>query len=441
MAGDTLISGARAGEIVTSVETLIRAGELRPGDALPTVRSLAERLGVSPTTVAAAYRDLQSRGLASGNGRRGTRVAARPPLAGPARGPSVIPAGSRDLTSGNPDPGLLPDLGPYLKRLEFHPRLYNEPTHRADLLTLAAAQFRQDGISPEFLAVTGGALDGIERVLDAQLRPGDRVVVEDPGYPPLTDLVGALGLQPVPVFVDDSGLLPDELERALASQVAAVVIAPRAQNPYGAALDERRRRELEKLLRKWPEALVVEDDHAGDMAGAAAHTLTAGRQRWAVVRSVAKALGPDLRLAVMAGDAGTVSRVEGRQLLGTGWVSHILQQLVVALWKDPATAALVERAARTYAERRLALVQALAARGVEAHSRSGLNVWVPVADEAAAVARLLESGWAVNPGEAYRHRAGPAVRITTSTLQPAEAAAVAAALAGPSELPTRTRSA
>jgi len=353
----------------------------------------------------------------------------------------VIPAGSRDLTSGNPDPALLPDLVPYLKRLEFHPRLYNEPSHRADLLTLAAARFRADGISPEFLAVTGGALDGIERVLDAQLRPGDRVVVEDPGYPPLIDLVGALGLQPVPVSIDDSGLEPEALERALGGQVASVVIAPRAQNPYGAALVERRRRELERVLRKWPEVLVVEDDHAGPVAGAPAQTLAAGRQRWAVVRSVAKSLGPDLRLAVLAGDAGTVSRVEARQLLGTGWVSHILQQLVVALWQDPATEALEERAARLYAERRQSLLDALAGRGLEAHGRSGLNVWVPVPDEAAAVARLLEAGWAVNPGETYRHRSGPAVRITTSTLEPAEAPAVAAALAGPSELPARTRSA
>jgi DNA-binding transcriptional MocR family regulator len=119
--------------------------------------------------------------------------------------------------------------------------------------------------------------------------------------------------------------------------VQALVITTRAQNPFGSALDERRARELRALLRRHPEVLVLEDDHGGSVAGAPARTLcTDGIERFAVVRSVSKALGPDLRLALLAGDAATIARVEGRLALGIRWVSHLLQRTVAALLADKA---------------------------------------------------------------------------------------------------------
>ena len=63
----------------------------------------------------------------------------------------------------------------------------------ARLVELAQADFAADGINGD-LAVVGGALDGIERVLQTELRPGDRVVVEDPSWPRIADLLHALGL-------------------------------------------------------------------------------------------------------------------------------------------------------------------------------------------------------------------------------------------------------
>ncbi|TMA64590.1 MAG: aminotransferase class I/II-fold pyridoxal phosphate-dependent enzyme, partial [Deltaproteobacteria bacterium] len=193
--------------------------------------------------------------------------------------------------------------------------------------------------------------------------------------------------------------------------------------------DPARARELRAVLGKHPDVLVVEDDHAGPVAGAPAVSVCHGRERWALVRSVSKSLGPDLRLAILAGDATTVARVEGRQSVGTGWVSHLLQDLVTTLWSDSATDRLLARAADTYATRRDALGRALAAHGIEAHGRSGLNVWVPVVEEAAIVAGLAQAGWAVRAGERYRLKSGPAVRVTVAGLAPRDADRLAAALA------------
>jgi DNA-binding transcriptional MocR family regulator len=423
------VTGRHAQEIVASVEAAVHAGQLVPGDALPTVRELAAELEVSPGTVAAAYAALRRRGLVVTAGRRGTRVSGRPPL--PARPAPPRRAGTRDLVSGNPDPELLPAIGPVLAGLAPGVRLYSESPNLPALVDLAHAQLDEDGVPAGPIAVVSGALDGIERALAAHARPGDKVAVEDPGYPPVFDLLAALGLAPEPVRVDRGGPLPDALDRALAARPVALVATPRAQNPTGAALGAERAAELARVLDRHPEVLVLEDDHAGQVAGAPYRTLAAGRRRWAVVRSVSKALGPDLRLAVLRGDQDTVGRVEGRQLLGPGWVSHLLQATVAALWADPVTGRLLERAAGAYAERRSALVAALARHGIAGYGDSGLNVWVPVLEEVRPAAALLGAGWAVAAGEPYRLRSAPALRVTVAALRDREEAdQLAAALAG-----------
>ncbi|HET8647218.1 MAG TPA: GntR family transcriptional regulator, partial [Vicinamibacteria bacterium] len=178
MAQTSSIGGRTASQLVASVEGAIRDGRLRPGAALPTVRALAASAGISPATVAAAYRALRLRGLVSAHGRRGTRVTHRPPVSAPAAPP--LAPGLRDLADGNPDRAFLPPLEAALRRVCGRPRLYDDVTHDPRLRALAAAQLAADGIAAENLAVVAGALDGVERVLQAQLRAGDRVAVEDP---------------------------------------------------------------------------------------------------------------------------------------------------------------------------------------------------------------------------------------------------------------------
>lgn len=411
-----------------------------PGEPLPAVRSLAAGLGVSPTTVAAAFKDLRSRGLVVTRARSGVFVSWRPPVGGVWQG-MTAPAGVRDLASGNPDPELLPDLAPALRRIEAPRQLYGGDPADPQLLELARAEFGKAGIDAEDVAVVSGALDGIERALAAQLRPGDVVAVEDPGFAGLFDLLRASGYALRPVAIDGRGMTPSALATAVDDGASAVVLNPRGQNPTGASLDRDRAAALRGVLDRAPEVMILEDDHLGPIAGAPRHTLTAGRASWAAARSLAKSLGPDLRLAVLAGDPHTISRVRGRQAVGPGWVSHLLQRTAVALMTDKKVTDLLKRAAATYTERRETFITALAKHGIEADAPSGLNVWIPIPDETAVVQALQAEGWAVAPGAPFRLQAKPAIRVTISSLKPAESEPLAAAIARSLEPSPRTRSA
>lgn len=397
------------------------------------MRGLATALGTSPGTVSSAYRMLRERGFVVGHGRRGTRVAPKPALRAPVQDVSPPPVPARgDLSIGLADPQLLPPIGPALARIDVDARLAVGRLEAADpdLVEAARRAFDADGVAAESLAVVSGAMDGVERVLGAHLRPGDRVIIEDPGYPPIRDVLLALSLVSVPVPVDDSGLIADRFEAALARGVQAVVTVPRAQNPLGAAVDADRARELRALLAGHEDVLIVEDDHASLVAGAPSWSLaTRSWPRWAVIRALSKMLHPDLRVAVAAGDPATIARVGGRQALGPRWVSHILQATAAELLNDRAFEHVVTRAREVYAARREALIGALAQRGVPAHGRSGLNVWVPVREEAPVVRALLDAGWLVAAGEQFRFASAPGIRVTIATLDESDAPEVAALIA------------
>lgn len=430
---------ASANELAIDFERRVREGVLIPGDRLPPVRTLAAELGIAPNTVAGAYRRLAERGITIGRGREGTFVTGRPPVTvfsepGP-------PAGLLDLYSGNPDPKLLPDLQRTLQRLDGSTVLYGCRSVDESLAEQGIRALAADGIATEHVAVVSGGLDGLERVLQAHLRRGDRVGVEDPGYPPVIDLVGAMGLAAVPVEIDDEGPRQESLEEALGKGVAAVVVTPRAQNPFGSAISHERAAGLRSILGEYPEVLIVEDDHAAAVAGARMNSLTPGPERWAMIRSAAKTYGPDVRLALLAGDAVTIRRVEGRQRLGPGWVSHMLQRLVAELMVDQEVNDGMASAASIYESRRGAMLNALHERGIDAHGISGLNVWVPVPDESTAVGAMASRGFAVRAGNRYRIRSSPGVRITVASLDEGQADEVADALYGAvTELGSVTRS-
>ena len=411
------VSGRTAAAIAASIERQLPGSPV--SSPLPPVRALASRLRVSPATVASAYKLLRDRGLVAGDRRRGTRRVQAADLAETAaaeKAPGDIEI--VDLSNSLPDPLLIPvphasviaDLRPDGGPVD------------ASLISFAAAEFEVDAIPADNLLVAAGAFDAIERILWEDLRPGDRVALEDPAAPELRDLITTAGFGPVPVAVDSEGPDPDSLNAAIRGGCRAAIVTPRAQNPTGAAITAARAEALRQVLRRASGLLLVENDYAGPIAGVGYQPLrTTAVERWAVVRSTSKFLGPDLRLALVAGDRLTIGRVRQRQALGARWPSRIIQRLVLDVWSDPGGARRLARVAEAYAHRRTALQHALAGEGFETLAQSGFNIWLPVREETAAVLGLRARGWMVAAGERFRLRSGPGLRITTSALDVAAA--------------------
>ncbi|MDN3295725.1 aminotransferase class I/II-fold pyridoxal phosphate-dependent enzyme [Streptomyces ficellus] len=423
MATQYSISGSTAREIAASVERAVAGGALGPGAALPPVRRLADGLGISPGTVATAYKELRQRGIVVTRGRGGTVVAQTPSVG--SRRPPKVPQGVRDLAGGHPDPAFLPELRPP-SPVSPVPGSRRASPRLASLEELTREWFARDGVPSERVTFAHGALDCIGRLLSTELKPGDSVAVEDPGFHHLLDLVPALGLRMVPVAVDDEGLVPEALRAALRAGARALVCSPRGQNPMGGRFSRERRDALMGVLDGFPGVLVIEDDHNADVSGAPSYSLAAaGLPRWAQVRTVSKHLGIDLRWAGLACDETTLARHDGRMLLTSGWISHVLQETVARLLADREVKRLVARAEEAYTERRRALIGELARRGIAAHGASGINVWVPVRDESAVVNGVRSHGWWVAAGARFRIATPTAVRVTTAMLEPADAARLA----------------
>jgi len=416
------ISGQTSAAIAHSIEAEVRSGRALAGATLPTVRSLASDLGVSTSTVADAYRTLRERGLIRTDGRRGTTVSHRPSIS-KVWSPSPPRPGLRNLADGNPDPAFLPSVSSAMRSSAAEPALYGAPRKVPALVEACLRDLAKDGLRVDDVAIVSGAIDAIGRILQAHLSVGDAVAVEDPSFPPLFDVLHALGLEARPVVLDGSGPDPSAVERALHQGAQALIVTPRAQNPTGALITNERSKELRRVLRRYPDVLVVEDDTGGlATADPLAPVTDRSRARWAFVRSFSMVYGPDVRTGLIAADDVTLSRLEGRQWVTGGWVSHILQRLVAQLLDDADANHLVQLARRTYRERRETLVDALHEEAIETPSRSGFNVWVPLTTESETVSALEAAGWAVAHGEPFRVASGPGIRVTASTIVAEEAA-------------------
>lgn len=426
------ISGTSAAEIAGSVRDQVASGELAPGAMLPPVRALASDLGVNRNTVALAYRRLVEAGVAETRGRGGTVIAAVPQLAREGTG---LGGDRVDLASGNPDPQLLPDILAAARSGHYRQPLYGVPAVDETLDAYARDDFAEDVEQTFRTLVAHGAVDATERLLNAHLTRGDLVAVEDPCFLASIGTLQLNGYRPAPVQVDGEGMRPESLRAALEGGARAVVCTPRAHNPTGASLTAERAADLHTVLTAHPQALVIEDDHFSAVSTRPYCRITpATTARWALVRSVSKFLGPDLRLALVATDTESAMRLGARLSAGTTWVSRLLQHTARELLADPGMHELYGRAREAYAHRSGLLIQQLHVHGIEVpHQPDGLNVWVELdVDGRSVVQALAELGWAVRPGHLFAH--GPsahrgAIRVTSSTLTEPQAEAFAAELA------------
>jgi DNA-binding transcriptional MocR family regulator len=419
--------------IAGALSAAIDRGALAPGTRLPPIRRAARELQVAPATVSAAWSQLARAGLIETDGRRGTRV--RQAVAGPRRYRRALssPDGFRvDLSTGLPDPALLPDLHGALRRV---PRDEQQHSYLEDPVVpmLRALLVESWPFPVEQLSVVDGAMDAHSQFVAAHLRFGDRVAVEQPCFPPLLDLLEMAGVVPLPVAYDVQGPVVSDLRAALQAGAKAFFFQPWGQNPSGQSLSPARAEALAAALAGL-DVVVVEDDSAGGSPSAA--PLSLGDHlpgQTVLVRSYSKTHGPDLRLAAIGGPRAVVDPIVERRYLGQGWSSRLLQSILVDLLTSARSRSVVGRAQRTYAERTASMADALEAQGVVVPGRDGINLWVPVADQAAALLHLAGAGvraasgdpsWITPPGEAH-------IRITTASIADghADLAALVAAAA------------
>ncbi|HEX5689661.1 MAG TPA: PLP-dependent aminotransferase family protein, partial [Roseiflexaceae bacterium] len=250
-------------QLAHDIQRRIRSGALPPGARLPTVRELAQQLGVTRLTIHSAYSELQSGGWVEATVGRGTFVSthAVPPstLAQPGRELSAQSMMS-DMMRMAQLPGLSslsmaePATDLYPLR-EFKQALdealgggaavlnYSPPQGDPLLRTILAEQLRDRGVrvGPDELLITSGASQALSLITQVLARPGDAVIVEQPTYLGLLNTLSAQGMRPIGVPVDQDGLVVDALEPLiLAHRPRFIYTIPAFQNPTGVCLSPQR---------------------------------------------------------------------------------------------------------------------------------------------------------------------------------------------------------
>jgi len=423
---DTSVKG-----IALVASTLIREGKIAPGVQMPAVRELAEKLGVSPATVSAAWAQLKRQKVLAGKGRSGVWVSGSTMMPRPIRFEKIGNYGDNiraDLAMASPDPALLPDLQPALQAALQSPHLNSYFREPISAPLLAAIQPRWPYPAEAFLATDGG-FDAMNLVVQTLVSPGDRVVIEDPTATRLLDMLDNVGAEILPLACDEEGPQPDVLAQLLQKSPVMVIYQPRTHSATGNSVSIARQAALAAVLAQ-SATLIVEDDGIGDLSSANAWSL--GNHfpaRTIHVRSFSKAYGPDLRLAVLSATAEMVKRIQAWRNFGVSWTSRLLQDSVAWLLEDEETQQKISAARAAYRQRREKMLAALAARGLTLPMRDGLSICIPVASEQYAMITLAARGIAVLPGE--RCRLGPAqfIRVSIASLPDEQLEMVASALA------------
>ncbi len=392
-------SGPLQRQVEDQLRAAIRDGRLAAGERLPSSRVLAADLDVSRGVVSDAYGQLAAEGWLVVAPRSGPRVAAVP-RAAPVVPETAAPATAvrYDLRPGRPDFASFPRVD-WLRSLSAAVRgasdadLDYPPVAGSQRLreVLVAYRGRVRGTlaTAADVIMCAGAAQAFITIADAL--GGGRIAVEDPGHAEIRDLLARRGLDPVPVPVDDEGIVVD----ALPAGARAVLVTPAHQFPTGVVLSPARR----AALLQWAQrtgAIIVEDDYDAEYRydRAPVGALQGLRPDLVFhVGSVSKTLAPALRLGwLIAPEAWRERLLESRELLDHGLPA--LEQIALADFIERgAYDRHLRRTARTYRRRRDALIAALGDATVTGAS-AGLHVAVhiPGADAVAVVETCRERG-------------------------------------------------
>ena len=411
----------------------IITAELRPGDRLPTTRSLVTSYQVSPITVQHALTRLTQEGLVFTRPGHGAFVAERrarpasvdhgwqavvlgpsPPvldefhdLFAPPR-PGVVPLGSGYLDMEAQPFGALANA---MARAARRPGAWDRvPTEGIEALRAWFARQLGDASAEDILIVPGGqaALSTIFRSLAA---PGAPVLVESPAHLGTLAALRALGLRAVPVPTDADGVRPDLLEAAFKASGARVFACqPTYANPTGATLPADRRAAVLEVAQRVG-AFIVEDDAARDLAieGTAPPPLAAADEGHVVyVRSLTKPAASGLRVAAVRARGPASVRLRTEAVVGDLFVAGPMQETALELVSSPAWVR-HQRALRSVLRaRRDAAVQALRDHlpqvRLDVIPKGGFVLWLRLpegVDEVAFARACMERSVQVNPGRAW----------------------------------------
>lgn len=443
--------------LVRLLAAAIEGGRLAPGTRLPSSRALATAADVSRNVVLAAYAVLAERGLATGRHGSGSYVRAdgRPRRARPVPGtapwlerltpPPEGPGGPEpvlDLRLRARPAAVLPTVvwrrawqAAAQRRL---PSGYGDPAGDRRLraaLTDYLVAGRGVAAAPADVVVTSGAAEALGLLLRAVIRPGDRVAVEDPGYPPFARMARERGAVVLPVPVDGDGIRV-EVVRGLDPPPRMLLLTPAHQFPTTAPLSAGRRRGLLSWAREQG-VLLVEDDYGGEFTAAGPPALAASDDHGVVayVGSFSRLLAPSLRTGHLVAPrplAAAVARLRGDT---DSYPSLPVQQAVAELLTTGELTRQLRRARALVAEQRAALREAaplLPVRGLD----GGLHVLLATADaraEAEWAEALLRDGILVDRLSAYGHGppAATGLLLDYAGVPPATLTRVAARIAAP----------
>lgn len=370
-------------QIYTRLRSAIGDGLLKPGDRIPSARGLAAELGLARGTVESAYSLLAAEGYIESRGQAGT-VVAQGLASVPVPAARQAPAAVNSSATYSPTESVLRPFQMGVPALDAFPRkiwarlaaraaratqtadMLYPPVAGLDSLRAEVARYLQlaRGIdcAPEQVFITPGYRSSLELIQRTLLTPGDKVWVEDPGYPPAFDLLRQGGMDLIGVPVDADGLQVDEgLQRA--PRARAAIVTPAHQSPLGVSLSLQRRMALLDWASR-SKAWIVEDDYDGEYRYVSrplpALKSLDRNDRVLYAGTFSKVLFPAIRLAYIVVPASLVLRFRDSSAAFTSGQPTLTQSIVTAFMAEGHFARHIQRMRRLYAERR-----SVAAEGLE----------------------------------------------------------------------------